>query len=807
LSEHPQKDFFVSYAGADKSWAEWIAVMLEAAGYSTLLQALDFRPGSDFVHEMHKATSTADRTIAVLSPAYAQSEYGEAEWQAAFAEDPTGERGKLVPVRVRPHEPVGLLRTRVYVDLVDLDEGSAKERLLAGVQRDRPRLTSPIFPGGVAAPDVGSGERYPGVGPEVTNLRGRNGNFTGRDDVLERLHSRLRGAVSPGGGVLGPAVEAVHGLGGVGKTELALEFAHRFASDYDIIWWIPAEQPTAAAAALTALAHRLGLQHTDDQAAAIEGLFDHLRRRTRWLLIYDNAEQPSTLRGLLPPGGAMAAVVVTSRWAVWGDRADPVRLETLSRAESVRLLERRTRRRDAAGLDELADLLGDLPLALEEAAAYLEEHAVSPATYIDLLRARARELLQLSPYRNDDPADGDRHRVATVWTVSLDQVRAQAPAAEELLTLCAFLGQRVPRSLPSEYPTALPADLAAEVGDPLRYHPLVALVRRYSLADVDDTTLSEHRLVQTVIRARLRSDEERTWAHTAVALLRAAFPDESWESAQWPRCEPLLAHVLAVTAHAERLGVADEETGWLLHRASAYLRGRGHYRQAKPLAERAVQRTERALGVDHVDVAWRCDELGNVLRKLGEFADARSQYERALQIGESVLEPDDLAIGTWRNNLGLALHALGDLVGARTQFEWALRINETNLGPNDRTVGVRRNNLGLVLHDMKDVEGARTQYELALQISEAARGPDHPDVGVRHNNLGRVLHDKGDLRGARTHFERALQIGEAALGPDHPDVGDRHDNLARVLRDEGELPGAQAHFEQARRIKEGWSRS
>jgi hypothetical protein len=244
-----RRDFFISYTQVNRPWAEWIAVQLEAAGYTTLLQAWDFRPGSDFLHQMQQATTTAGRTIAVLSPAYFGSTFGEAEWRAAFVKDPTGELGLLLPVRVQECAPPGLLASRVYIDLVDADEATARRLLLAGVGESGARPTTALFPGTA----VGA-KRFPGQGPAISNIPARNRNFSGRGELLEQLHANLQAeataAVVPTG--------AIHGLGGVGKTELALEYAHRFASDYDVAWWVPAEQPASATAALAALAGRLG---------------------------------------------------------------------------------------------------------------------------------------------------------------------------------------------------------------------------------------------------------------------------------------------------------------------------------------------------------------------------------------------------------------------------------------------------------------------------------------------------------------------------------------------------------------------
>ena len=191
-----------------------------------------------------------------------------------------------------------------------------------------------------------------------------------------------------------------------------------------------------------------------------------------------------------------------------------------------------------------------------------------------------------------------------------------------------------------------------------------------------------HRLVQAVIRARLGEAGERAWAEAAVNLLRAAFPNESWEVSSWPECELLLPHLLAAAGHAERLGIAGEAASWLLDRASTYLRERGQYRQAKPLAERGITIAEAALGPDDPEVAWRRDALGRVLRALGDFSGAREQYERALAIGEAALGPDDPDVAMWRSNLGVVLRDLGDLPGAREQFERALAIGEAALGPD-----------------------------------------------------------------------------------------------------------------------------
>jgi Tfp pilus assembly protein PilF len=794
-----QVDFFVSYTSADRAWAEWIAWQLKQDGASVVLQAWDMVPGRDFVHEMQKATTTAKRTIAVLSPAYFTSQFGEAEWRVAFASDPDGEKGRLVPVRVADFTPEGLLATRIYIDLVGRDRQTARTVLLDGLQGQQAAVPTeePAFPGeppaGLHAPALPAEEPgFPGQGPSITNLPRRNLNFTGRAGLLEGLHASLQ----KGAGAAVTQTEAIHGLGGVGKTQLALEYAHRYASDYDLIWWIAAEQPTTVIATLAELARRLGIEERPDQDEMVTGLLELLRGRDRWLLVFDNAEQPAELQPFLPPGGG-GHVLVTSRWSAWGEWGTPLRLDALSREEAVAFVRTRTGTQDQQAATALAEALGNLPLALAEAAAYIDETQVSLDDYVDLVRTRAVELFGL-----DEPVGAER-RVATVWSVSLERIREEAPATEALLHLCAFLApDDIPRDLPREHSEVLPEELSHLVGDPLAYNRSLGVLGRYSMATVSPTALGLHRLVQAVIRARLGPEEERTWVQAAVGLLRVSFPEDSREVSSWPASQRLTPHVLAAAEHAERLGVAGAEIGWLLSWVSGYLRSRGQPRQARPIAERALAVTEAALEPDDFEVGERHDELGRVLSGLGELAAAKVELERALGIEETAVGPDAPDVAIVHNVLGEVLRNLGDLVGAQAHQEQALAIGEATFGSDHEQMAAFRNDLGLVLADQGNLAGARTQLERALEITEATLGPDHSTMAIRHSNLGTVLADLGDLDGARTHYERALEIGQATVGPDHPTMASTHNNLGLVLADQGDLVGAHTHMERALEITE-----
>jgi hypothetical protein len=251
-------DFFVSYTSADRAWAEWIAWQLEAEGYQVIVQAWDFTPGNDWAHEMQHATATAKRVVAVLSAAYLRSAHGEAEWRVLYAQDPSGEQGLLLPVRVDNVNPPGLLKTRIYVDLVDQDAASAEAALLAAARGVRGKPDEePEFPGGrQQAPSDTEAPRYPGELPPVWNLPyRRNPTFTGRDEALATLARQL----GQGTAAAVTQAQAIQGAGGIGKTAVATEYAWRHRTEFEVVWWVGAQEPATLVGDYAELAAALSL--------------------------------------------------------------------------------------------------------------------------------------------------------------------------------------------------------------------------------------------------------------------------------------------------------------------------------------------------------------------------------------------------------------------------------------------------------------------------------------------------------------------------------------------------------------------
>jgi hypothetical protein len=487
-------DFFVSYTQADRAWAVWIAWILEEAGYRVLVQAWDFVPGSNWVQGMQDGATHAARTIAVLSDEYLESVYGGVEWQAALASDPGGRQHRLVPVRVRECELPGLLKGVTGFDLFGLAEAAARDLLLMSVAaaaggRAKPEVT-PGFPGTGRA--VLTAPRFPVL--LAWNVPPHNPHFMGRDTELAELARGLTGGSAV-------TVHSVHGLGGVGKTQLAAEYAHAHAADYEVAWWVAAEEASLIPDQFAGLARQLGLDPATEPDLVRAQVHDRLRRVAGWLLVFDNADDADSIRPWLPaapqPGGVPGHVLVTTRRSEFGSLGTVLNLDVINLADAVRLLRTRVPGLGQAIGKEIAAELGRLPLALEQAAAYMERTGLPGTEYLNLLRSRATDL-----YARGRVAARDE-TIATLWNVSLDRVAAEDPAAILLLEICSYLApEPVPLDLFTGHTDLLPAPLSAAAADPLMFTDTIAVLADYSLATRTGDGLQVHRLVQAAARAR-----------------------------------------------------------------------------------------------------------------------------------------------------------------------------------------------------------------------------------------------------------------------------------------------------------------
>jgi len=563
--------------------------------------------------------------------------------------------------------------------------------------------------------------------PLIWNIpHNRNPNFTGREEYLTRLKDMLNS------GQHAALTQAIHGLGGVGKTQLALEYAYRNIVEYEIVWWIRSEETTTLASDYAALARELKLPEKDeaDQNVVNAAVKRWLETHPAWLLVFDNVQKPEDINKYVPHGSA-GHILVTSRNPSWRGTATPLDVHVLKRSESIDFLLKRTGYTDEASAGALAEALGDLPLALEQAGAYMESKGRSLSDYMDMFTEHKNRLLNKVKPSTDYP-----DTVATTWDLAFQEVQQASPEGADLLYLFAYLApDDIPIELMTQGAQYLPEPLAAAVPNPLDFDEAIEPLLCYSLVEKTGETLSVHRLVQAVIRDRLAENEKKKWAEAAVNIVNNGFMGNSNDVRNWPACVPLLPHALVAAEYAETHQVALESTRRLLNESGLFLRSRA------------------------------------------QFTEAKKNYERALAIGEASYGPDHPDVAIVVNNLGGVLRDLIDMEGAKKNFERALAIGKSAYGPDHPHVAIYVNNLGRVLQDLGDMEGAKKNFERALAIDEAAYGPDHPTVAIRVNNLGSVLQDLGDLQGAKKNFERALAIFTKFLGEDHPNTVTVRDNI------------------------------
>ena len=561
---------------------------------------------------------------------------------------------------------------------------------------------------------------------------GRNRLFTGRAEHLAWLDEQLNQEGHEA------AAAAVTGLGGVGKTQLALEQCYRHLGDFELVQWLRADNALTLAGEMAELAYRLGLarRSVTDQSLLRQRVLDWLHSSgRRWLLVFDNADniEPAELAPWLPKLGRGASLI-TSRNPNWQRLAPTLRLDGFTEAEALDFLGRRDA--DADDTARLAQLLGYLPLALEHARAYLETTGSAPAEYAALFETERQALWAEA----EVPPDYEQRTITTTWEMAFNQAR-QTPGAAALLNLCCFLApEDIPLELIKTAAEAETGELKPLAASQLKLNAAIAILRRYALLTREGDALSLHPLVQTVARDRMPPKTAHTWAEATVDLLKAAWPFDQYDLETWPASARLLPHLLAVIAAADQQNLETTDAAFLNNEAASYF----YFVTA-------------------------------------DYTAIRPYLERALAIDEKALGPDHPSVATDLNNLGMLLQDTGDLAAARPYLERALAIDEKALGPDHPSVATDLNNLGMLLKDTGDYDAARPYMERTLTIAEKALGPDHPHVAAANNNLGRLLQATGDLAAARPYMERALAIFEASLGPDHPNTAAVRDNLDALL--------------------------
>ncbi|WIM99321.1 FxSxx-COOH system tetratricopeptide repeat protein [Actinoplanes oblitus] len=689
--------------------------------------------------------------------------------------------GSAVPLRPgQPSPQIALpdLRQESVVSEVVSSQGSTNPLVagppLPGTGHDLEGNTVPVTTDGLQTTQRRD-SRLPAI---VGNLPLRNTNFTGRRELLDQLHQRLRigtTAVLP---------EAVHGAGGVGKSQLVVEFVYLHQQDFDLIWWISAERPAQIQSALVELAGRLNLPVPATANTAVPAVLEALRLGnpySNWLLIFDNAEDPEDVERFFPKGGP-GSIVVTSRNPDWRGRASKLEVDVFDRQESIELMRRRDPDLAFSDADRLAEVLGDLPLAIEAAAAWRSEMGVTVPDYLEHLERSGPELGEdIPPEERDYPA-----HVAAVWTVTLNGLREREPLALRLLQLCAFFAPEPISKVLLSKPRGVSIDPELEplIRNTSRLDRVVLSIGKLALARINhrNSSFQMHRLVQRVLIHQMDHETRERMRHSAHLLLAGNDFGQPDNAEHWPRYAELYPHIVA--SEAERC--LDDRVRDLIYNEARYLWRWGEHVEARNLARRAFQAWQ-ALGresdPDSLRMAWW---LGSMHLVVGDYNEARRLNARTLDLYREAMGEDDEQTLMVTGAVAADHRVSGDFAGA---LELSLTVYEkavANFGDDVPFSLQAAHNLAVSMR-LSGLYGRALQldnqtYYRLVQIY----GTDHSDSLTTFGGINLDRRELGDYVKAHADQETVIATARRVLKyDDHPDLLRQNHQLASFRRKAG----------------------
>ncbi len=817
---------FISYSHDSQEHADRVLALsdhLRANGIDCILDQYEDSPPEGFPRWMDRQIRAADFVLMICTPTYYRRVMGEEEPDKGHG---VAWESTLIYQYIYN---AGTSNTRFIPVLLEGSPASAIPVPWQGVKYYRPttmdgyeelyrRLTEqPLTP----KPALGTRrtllprerthdfvEQQPDNHPfeVIENVPyARNPYFTGRDTILHNLHE----ALSRDSATALTQGYAISGLGGIGKTQTAVEYTYRYRSEYRFIFWIRAETEVELQAGFVEIAWLLDLpeQHATNPADTVQAVKHWLEHTSAWLLVFDNADTPELLKASYPrtPRGH---ILLTSRAQLFDTLGidSTFALAKMTPEEALDFLYKRTARAQSDPTEKhtaekLASELGYLPLALEQAAAYI---VAKTARFQDYLTSYQRQRLALlnkaQPKTGEYPAS-----IAKTWELNFQEVK-QVPVAAEILRVSAFLSpEAIPLELLTEGASQLGPVLAEALAtseDPLALNEALEPLTRYSLIrlDVDTQTYSMHRMVQEVVKDQMGGEQQAQWAERVVRAVAQSFPEVNYQT--WTRCERLIPHALLCATHIDHWSMTFWEARNVLNEAGKYFYQRGQYREAEPFWTRYLAICEQVLGPEHPDILGSLNNLALLYRKQGKYEQAEPLYQRALTTRERVLGPEHPDTLSTVNNLAHLYHSQGKYEEAEPLYQRALETRERVLGPEHPDTAQTLGNLAVFYDVQGKYEQAEPLFQRALTTHERVLGPEHPDTLSTINNLAVFYDVQGKYEQAEPLFQRALTTRERVLGPEHPDTLSTVNNLAVLYHSQGKYEQAEPLYQRALTTRE-----
>ena len=637
----------------------------------------------------------------------------------------------------------------------------------------------------------------------------RNPFFMGRDDILHQLHY-----------ILNKEHMGVHhrsctlnGLSGIGKTQLALEYAYRYADNYTGVFWIEAETAGSLMSSLIAIADILNLPEKQEQKQdRIMAAVTHwLNNHGDWLLIFDNIEDIESVKTVLP-SARRGYLLFTSRKQSLGLTLHTLTLEPMATEEGVRFLLHRARLLDrTAPLDhlsftehavakEIVSIMGGLPLALDQAGAYIESTRCSLSDYLTLLRSSHLRLL------NERDTHANHLSVMKSFELIFERLEQNSPSATALLTVCAYLSpEAIPETFFIEGASSLGPIFELLAADPFEFHAAIKALLAYSLVQrhTNTHTISLHRLVQTVLKGRLSESAQREWARRVRETICRLFPSDEATQADYLQVgERLLSHAMVCILFEEQWKEDEVQYISLMVHVASYLRKRARYAEAEALLQRAKRIGEQVLGSEHLSMAEISYELANLCSQQGQYEEAMPLFQQALRIREQTLKDQHPLVAEVCYGLAISHSEQGKYEEAESYYLRALRIWEQALEPEHPHITKVLCTLAIVYAKQGKESQAEPLFLRTLHIREQTLGLHHPLVAASLNDLGYFYFNQGKYEKAEQLSQRALNIWEQSFGPEHPRVAYVLHTLAEIYRAQHKNEEALLFYERALHILE-----
>ena len=792
-------EVFYAYAEMDENLRQELdkhLSLLRQQGLITTWHKRLITAGTDWTQVIAMHLNTASVILLLISADFFASDYCSGVEMRRAMERHEANEARVIPILLRPVDWYDAPFSKLAVLPSD------REPITAWHNRDR--AFADVAAGIRAALEEVQRLRF-GISPTalqcIWNIPyQRNLVFTGREDVLQQLSVSLKA---------GQGTQAICGLGGIGKTQVAVEYAYRHRDEYRAILWVRADSHESLILDFVALARLLHLPEKDiqDQTIVVRAVKQWMDMHSQWLLILDNAENIMMISHFLPLAGK-GHILFTTQALAQGTVAQSIEVSHMGLAEGTLFLLRRAKRllpeasldqvpiAECIACEEVVEILGGLPLALDQAGAYIEETGCGVSNYVDRYHAQRDKLLQRrGTFVIDHPSP-----VTTTFLLAFEKVGQINPASAQLLQLCAFLHpDAIPEDLVTGGAPDLGLDLQALANNLIALDEAIEALRTHSLVHrtPETKTLSIHRLVKEILKDTMDREQQRQWAERVVRAVNRVFPDPE-ETTTWPLCQQYLLHAQACVALIRKWSLSFSEATRLLNQVGYYLQhALAQYTEAEALYSLSLSIDTQAFDPDHPKLIPGLNNLAEIYRLQGKYSQAKPLYQQALAIRLQQFGLNHPSVANGLNNLGMFYGDQGDYAQSEQLHLQALAIRRRSLGPEHREIVYSLNNLADTYRIQEKCDQAEALYQEALTMSKRVLGGDHLDVSTILNNLAVFYSMQNKYNEAQPFCEQSLLITERTLGPNHPDTAITLMGMADIHIHQGGYDQAEVLIQRA----------